>query len=117
MPTFSPALITVMRSVLEDAMTQVPAEQATTVTKAYLAEFILKAARGAFLISVCAAQGRRHNHQVRNLRHDLGKKKHQGGRKDESDRYRDDVNAVVDWIGHRLGLSTSSKWRWAGRGC
>jgi hypothetical protein len=46
MPTFSPALITVMRSVLEDAMTQVPAEQATTVTKAYLAEFILKAAAG-----------------------------------------------------------------------
>jgi hypothetical protein len=46
MPTFSPALITVMKSVLEDAMTQVPAEQATTVTKAYLAEFILKAAAG-----------------------------------------------------------------------
>jgi hypothetical protein len=33
-----------MRAVLEEAMTQVPAEQATTVTKAYLAEFILKAA-------------------------------------------------------------------------
>jgi hypothetical protein len=46
MPTFSPALITVMRSVLDDAMTKVPAEQATTVTKAYLAEFILKAAAG-----------------------------------------------------------------------
>jgi hypothetical protein len=46
MPTFSPALITIMRSVLEDAMTKVPAEQATTVTKAYLAEFILKAAAG-----------------------------------------------------------------------
>jgi hypothetical protein len=46
MPTFSPALTTIMRSVLEDAMTQVPAEQATTVTKAYLAEFILKAAAG-----------------------------------------------------------------------
>ncbi len=44
MPTFSPALITVMRAVLEEAMTKVPAEQATTVTKAYLAEFILKAA-------------------------------------------------------------------------
>ena len=41
MPTFSPALITVMRSVLEDAMSNVPAEQATTVTKAYLAEFIV----------------------------------------------------------------------------
>ena len=44
MPAFSPALITIMRSVLEDAMTKVPADQATTVTKAYLAEFILKAA-------------------------------------------------------------------------
>jgi hypothetical protein len=46
MSTFSPALITIMRAVLEDAMTKVPAEQATTVTKAYLAEFILKAAAG-----------------------------------------------------------------------
>jgi hypothetical protein len=46
MPTFNPALISVMRSVLEDAMAQVPAEQATTVTKTYLAEFILKAAAG-----------------------------------------------------------------------
>jgi hypothetical protein len=44
MPTFSPALITIMRAVLEEAMTKVPAEQATTLTKAYLAEFILKAA-------------------------------------------------------------------------
>lgn len=44
MPTFSPALITIMRAVLEEAMTKVPAEQATTETKAYLAEFILKAA-------------------------------------------------------------------------
>src|SRR3954465_3786788 len=42
MPAFSPALITIMRSVLEDAMTRVPAEQATTVTKAYLAEFIFE---------------------------------------------------------------------------
>jgi hypothetical protein len=46
MTTFSPALITLMRSVLDDAMTKVPAELATTVTKAYLAEFILKAAAG-----------------------------------------------------------------------
>ena len=44
MPTFSPALITIMRAVLEEAMTKVPAERATTVTKTYLAEFILKAA-------------------------------------------------------------------------
>ena len=46
MPAFNPALITIMRTVLEEAMTKVPAEQATTATKAYLAEFILKAAAG-----------------------------------------------------------------------
>jgi hypothetical protein len=46
MPAFSPARITIMRAVLEEAMTKVPAEQATTATKAYLAEFILKAAAG-----------------------------------------------------------------------
>jgi hypothetical protein len=46
MPAFSPALITIMRTVLEEAMTKVPAEQATTATKAYLAEFILRAAAG-----------------------------------------------------------------------
>jgi len=33
-----------MRAVLEEAMTKVPSEQATTAIKAYLAEFILKAA-------------------------------------------------------------------------
>jgi len=33
-----------MRAVLEEAMSKVPAEQATTVTKARMAEFILKAA-------------------------------------------------------------------------
>ena len=46
MPTFSPALITILRSVLEEAMTKVPVEQATAATKACLAEFILKAAAG-----------------------------------------------------------------------
>ena len=61
MPAFSPALIIVMRSVLEDAMARVPAEQATTVTKAYLAEFILKAAAGGLtsyedLITAAVAQ-------------------------------------------------------------
>jgi hypothetical protein len=61
MPAFSPALITIMRSVLEDAMTKVPADQATTVTKAYLAEFILKAAAGGLtsyegLITAAVAQ-------------------------------------------------------------
>ena len=61
MPAFSPALITIMRSVLEDAMTRVPEEQATAVTKAYLAEFILKAAAGGLtsyegLITAAVAQ-------------------------------------------------------------
>jgi hypothetical protein len=61
MPAFSPTLITIMRTVLEDAMTKVPAEQATTVTKAYLAEFILKAAAGGLtsyegLITAAVAQ-------------------------------------------------------------
>ena len=46
MPAFSPALITIMKTVLEEAMTKVPAAQATTAAKAYLAEFILKAAAG-----------------------------------------------------------------------
>jgi uncharacterized protein (DUF2336 family) len=44
MPSYSPELITVMRNVLEEAMTRVPLEQATNTTKAYLAEVILKAA-------------------------------------------------------------------------
>ena len=44
MPAFSPALIAIMRAVLEEAMTKVPPLQATTLTKAYVAEFILKKA-------------------------------------------------------------------------
>ncbi len=44
MPAFSPELITTLRAVLEEAMANVPVEHATSVTKAYLAEFILKAA-------------------------------------------------------------------------
>jgi len=61
MPAFSPALITIMRAVLEEAMTKVPAEQATTATKAYLAEFILKSAAGGLtnyegLISAAVSQ-------------------------------------------------------------
>jgi hypothetical protein len=43
-PAYSPELITIMRAVLEEAMTKVPSEQATIAIKAYLAEFILKAA-------------------------------------------------------------------------
>jgi hypothetical protein len=44
MPTFSPELIQTMRVVLEEAMTKVPAEQATSGIKANLAECILRAA-------------------------------------------------------------------------
>ena len=53
-----------------------------------------------------AAQRRRHHHQVHYLRHKVGQKKQDGGRQDDSERYCDEVNAVVvvDWIGHSLGL-------------
>ena len=44
MPQFDPALIEVMRKVLEDTMTRVPSEHSTPAAKAYFAEFILKAA-------------------------------------------------------------------------
>jgi len=39
-----PALIEVMKKVLEDTMTRVPPEHSTPAAKAYFAEFILKAA-------------------------------------------------------------------------
>ena len=44
MPQFDPALIEVMKKVLEDTMTRVPPEHSTPAAKAYFAEFILKAA-------------------------------------------------------------------------
>jgi hypothetical protein len=44
MPQFDPALVQLMRNVLEDAMSRVPLEISGTTTKAYLAEVILKAA-------------------------------------------------------------------------
>jgi hypothetical protein len=44
MPQFDPALIEVMKRVLEDTMSRVPSEYSTPAAKAYLAEFILKAA-------------------------------------------------------------------------
>jgi hypothetical protein len=44
MPKFDPQLIKVMRSALEEAMTRVPSEYATSATKVFLAECILKAA-------------------------------------------------------------------------
>lgn len=44
MPQFDPALIEVMKRVLEDTMTRVPSEHSTPAAKAYFAEYILKAA-------------------------------------------------------------------------
>jgi hypothetical protein len=44
MATFNPELVGLMRTVLEEVMTRVPAEQATPGIKAHLAEIILKAA-------------------------------------------------------------------------
>jgi hypothetical protein len=44
MPSYSPELVQTMRAALDEVMTQIPAEQATPGVKAYMAEFILKAA-------------------------------------------------------------------------
>jgi hypothetical protein len=44
MPAFDPELIRTMNAVLEEAMSMVPLERASTGMKAYLAECILKAA-------------------------------------------------------------------------
>jgi hypothetical protein len=44
MPAFSPELVQVMRTVLEEVMTRVPVGHATPGIKAHLAEIILKTA-------------------------------------------------------------------------
>jgi hypothetical protein len=44
MPSYSPELIQIMRAALDDAMSAVPADQATQALKAQMAELILKAA-------------------------------------------------------------------------
>jgi hypothetical protein len=44
MPQFDPQLVRIMRLALDQVMTAVPPDRATTATKAYLAECILKAA-------------------------------------------------------------------------
>ena len=44
MPSFSPALIQIMRAALDEVMTKIPLERATPGIKAALAEFILKTA-------------------------------------------------------------------------
>ena len=77
-----------------------------------------KAGRTSRLASVCAAQGRRHHHQVGKIGHDLVSKKHDGCRQDDGYRYCDNVNAVR-WVGHSLEVATSFKWVLGapGRGC
>ena len=44
MPAFSPELVATMRAALEEVMTRVPLEQASSGVKVHLAECILKAA-------------------------------------------------------------------------
>jgi hypothetical protein len=44
MPQFDPALIEIMKRVLEDTMTRLPSQHSTPAAKAYFAECILKAA-------------------------------------------------------------------------
>jgi len=44
MPQFDPALIEIMKRVVEDTMTRVPSQHSTPAAKAYFAECILKAA-------------------------------------------------------------------------
>jgi hypothetical protein len=44
MAALDPELVRAMRDALDEAMTRVPTEYATSETKAYLAEYILKAA-------------------------------------------------------------------------
>jgi len=44
MPQFDPALIEIMKRVLEDTMTRVPSQHSTPAAKAYFDECILKAA-------------------------------------------------------------------------
>jgi len=44
MANYSPELIQIMRSALDEVMTKIPADQATVALKARMAEFILKAA-------------------------------------------------------------------------
>ena len=44
MASYSPELIQIMRAVLDEVMTKVPADQATSGVKAQMAELILRAA-------------------------------------------------------------------------
>jgi hypothetical protein len=44
MPNFSPELIRIMRTALDEVMTKIPGDQATPAIKAHMAEIILKTA-------------------------------------------------------------------------
>ena len=44
MPSYSPELVQTMRAALDEVMTRIPVEQATSGVKTYMAEVILKAA-------------------------------------------------------------------------
>jgi hypothetical protein len=44
MRSYSPELVQIMRVALDDVMTQIPVERATSSIKAHMAEIILKAA-------------------------------------------------------------------------
>jgi hypothetical protein len=46
MPSYSPELVQTMREALDEVMTKIPANQATTGIKAHMAELILKTAAG-----------------------------------------------------------------------
>ena len=45
MPKFDSAIVATMRAALDDVMTHVPIDQANSIMKVRLAEFILKAAK------------------------------------------------------------------------
>jgi hypothetical protein len=44
MPNYGPELVTIMRKALDEAITKIPVEQATTAIKVHMAQMILKAA-------------------------------------------------------------------------
>jgi hypothetical protein len=60
MPRFSPELIQTMRSALNEVMTKIPPEQATSAVKAHVAELILKTAadgQTSYYVLIAAASG------------------------------------------------------------
>ena len=70
MPQFDPALIQVMKKVLEDIMTRVPLEHSTPAAKAYFAECLLKAAAqgktsyDALIVAAASSPGRTNHNRI-----------------------------------------------------